>query len=121
MEIPPADTPVVCDLRGTTETPEERIAEYGRLFEHALAGRERTAQGIRFRLHAKAAVEAWVRDLAAREQACCPFFAFDITTTGDEVLWDAAVSDNEEARFALEEMYALPDRPPRIDRSKILQ
>jgi hypothetical protein len=35
-------------------------------------------------------VNSWVRDFAAREK---PYFALDITTEGDEVVWDAAVTD----------------------------
>ena len=64
----------------------ERLAEYRRLFAHAaFLGRERTAEGIRFRFRAEPGIEEWVRDLAAREKACCAFFAFDITAEGDEV------------------------------------
>jgi hypothetical protein len=45
--------------------------------------------------------------LAAREKACCAFFAFEITATGDEVVWDAEVIDNDAARAVLDEFYAL--------------
>jgi len=110
MDLPPADTPVACDMRTATDTPEERLAEYHRLFGQALIGRERLGDGaVRFRLRDGDGIEAWVRDLAARENACCPFFAFEITATADEVVWDAAVIDNESARAVLDEFYALVD------------
>lgn len=109
MQIPPASTPVVCDLTGAPDTEEERLAEYRRLFAEALAGRERTAEGIRFRFRAAAGVEEWVRDLAAREKACCAFHAYTVTVDGDHVVWDLAVSDDDLARAVLEEFYALPD------------
>jgi hypothetical protein len=96
-------------MSSAQDTPPERIAEYRRLFDEAMAGKERTATGIRFRFHARPGVEVRVRDLAAREKACCPFFGFDVTAEGDEVLWDAAVTDNDAARAVLEEFYALPD------------
>jgi hypothetical protein len=110
MDLPPADTPVACDMSTATDTPEERLAEYHRLFEQALISRERPGDGaVRFRLRADEGIEAWVRDLAARELACCPFFAFEITTTADEVVWEAAVIDNDAARVVLDEFYALVD------------
>src|SRR5215217_5034839 len=67
----PRTTPIACDMTDAPDTPEERIAEYDRLFSRTFVGRERTPAGIRFRLRADDGVEAWVRDLAAREQACC--------------------------------------------------
>jgi hypothetical protein len=109
MDVPAAATPVVCDMSAATDTPEERLAEYRRLFRHALAGKERTAEGIRFRFRAEPGVEPWVRDLAAREKACCSFFAFAVTAAGDEVPWDAAVIDDDVARAVLEEFYLLPE------------
>jgi hypothetical protein len=100
--------PIVCDMTGAPDTPAERVAEYGRLFAAALIGRERTAAGVGFRFRADPGVEGWVRDLAAREQACCAFFTFTISRDGHEVRWDASVPDDETARGVLEEMLALP-------------
>lgn len=105
----PDRVPIVCDLSTATGTPAEGIAEYRRLFESALIGRERTPEGIRFRFRAADGVEDRVRDLAAREKACCAFFTFAVTRTGDEVTWDATVVDDDTARAVLAEFYALPD------------
>ena len=80
MDQPTTTTPIVCDMTTATDNGPERLLEYERLFAQALVGRERTAEGIRFRLRADDGVEAWVRDLAAREKACCAFFDFRITT-----------------------------------------
>jgi len=108
MELPPADTPVACDLSSAPDTPEQRLDEYHRLFGQALVGRERVGNnGVRFRLRAEDGIEAWVRDLAAREEACCAFFAFEITNTGGEVVWDAEVIDGDTARAVLDEFYHL--------------
>lgn len=109
MDIPAASTPIVCDMTTAPDTAQQRLDEYQRLFGQALISREKTGQGIRFRLRAEPDVEAWVRDLAAREKACCAFFAFDVTVEGDQVVWDCAVSDNDSARAILEEYYLLPD------------
>jgi hypothetical protein len=106
---PTTTTPIACDMSAAPDTGPERMAEYQRLFTRALVGRERTAGGIRFRLRADDGVEAWVRDLAAREKACCPFFDFDITTGGGEVRWHATVVDDDVARAILDEFYRLPD------------
>jgi hypothetical protein len=102
-------TPIVCDMTGVPDTPPERLAEFHRLFAEALIDRERTTEGIRFRFHGRPGIEAWVRDLAAREKACCAFFDFTITTAGGQVHWDATVLDDDVARAVLDEFYALPD------------
>jgi hypothetical protein len=109
MESPTPATPIVCDMSTATDTGPERMAEYQRLFTQALIGREKTAEGIRFRFGADAGIEEWVRDLAVREQACCPFFTSTIARTGDQVLWDITTIDDEVARALLAEYYALPD------------
>jgi hypothetical protein len=101
--------PVVCDMSGAPDTAAERISEYGRLFETALVARERTATGIRFRFRADPGVEDWVRDLAARELACCAFFTFAISRVDDEVRWDASVPDDEVARRILDLFFLLPE------------
>jgi hypothetical protein len=100
---------VVCDMSSAPDTPAERLDEYRRLFTQSLLGRERTRAGIRFRFRADPGVEAWVRDLAAREKACCAFFDFAVTVKDDEVWWAAQVIDDELARQILEEFYRLPE------------
>jgi hypothetical protein len=109
VDSPAASTPIVCDMTDAPDTDAERLAEYQRLFAQALVGRERTPDGTRFRFRAEPGVEAWVRDLAAREKACCAFFTFSVTSLDGEVLWDASVVDDEVARAILDELYALPD------------
>jgi hypothetical protein len=109
METRAASVPIVCDMTTASDTEEQRLAEYRRLFAQALAGKERTAAGIRFRFHAAAGVEAWVRDLAAREKACCAFYEYTVTVAGQEVRWDCAVPDDDIARAILDEFHALPD------------
>lgn len=113
MDIPAASTPIVCDMTTAPDTAQQRLDEYQHLFGRHLINRERTGQGVRFRLRAEPGVAAWVRDLAAREKACCAFFAFDVTVEGEQVIWDCAVSDDDTARAILEEYYRLPDAAPR--------
>jgi hypothetical protein len=109
MTSPATTTPIVCDMTTAPDTGPERMMEYQRLFARALIGRERTAEGIRFRLRADDGVEAWVRDLAAREKACCPFFDYRIAIDGGEVLLEAGVIDDDIARAVLDEFYNLPE------------
>ena len=108
MQIPPADTPVVCDVSTADDSPVERLAEWQRLFGR-MTGRERTESGIRFRFRARDGLQAWIEDLAAREHACCAFMVFEVTPAGDEVHLDAAVSENDDARAVLEQFYELPE------------
>ena len=109
MDLPSPNPapPVACDLSGTPGAFAERMAEYRRLFGQHLAGRSRTAAGIRFRFRADPGVEDWVRDLARREKACCAFFEFTVTADDREVRWDASVADDEAARQALAGFYRL--------------
>jgi hypothetical protein len=113
----PPTTPIVCDMTDAPDTPAERIAEYERLFSGALIGRERTEDRIRFRFRFEEGLEEWVRDLAAREEACCAFFTFTVTRMGDELWWDASVLDDDIARQILDEFYRLPDRGEGSDRA----
>lgn len=109
MDIPAASAPIVCDMTAAPDTEEERLVEYRRLFAQALKGKERTADGIRFRFRAEPGVEMWVRDLAAREKACCAFYVYTVSVDGDEVIWDCAGPDDDTARAILDEFYVLPD------------
>jgi hypothetical protein len=101
--------PIVCDMTDAPDTTEERLAEYRRLFGTELRSRERTDTGIRFRFRARPGLAEEIRDLAAREKACCAFFDFDIREHGDEITWDASVVDDPIAHHILDEYYALPD------------
>ncbi len=101
--------PIVCDMTDAPDTTEERLAEYRRIFGSDLIGRERTEEGIRFQFRARPGLAEEIRDLAAREKACCAFFDFDIREHGEEITWDASVVDDPIARQILDEYYALPD------------
>jgi hypothetical protein len=114
-QVPVSKPMVVCDMSGAPDTLAERAAEYRRLFTHALTGRERSGAGIRFRFRADPGVADWVRDLAAREKACCAFFNFTVTADDDEVRWDASVIDDVTARQVLAEFYRLPEVLAGID------
>ncbi len=105
----PTDIPIVCDMTEAPDTLQGRLAEYHHLFANCLISRDRTAEGIRFRFPSDDDVEHQVRDLAAREQACCAFFTFTITRTDTEVLWEATVVDDPVAQQILDEFYRLPD------------
>ena len=86
------------------------MSEYGRLFDHALIGRQRTSAGLAFRFEARPEVDDWVRDLCEREAACCPFFDYTISTTDDgEITWLIATDGDPVAESILDEMYRLPD------------
>jgi hypothetical protein len=107
--ITTAPPPIVCDMTDAPDSAVERLAEYERLFTQSLTGREHTHDGVRFRFRNTTGVEAWVRDLAAREKACCAFFSYAISVHDDEVWWDMTVVDDDLARQVLEEFYRLPD------------
>lgn len=103
-------SPLICNMTDAPDTAQERMDEYGRLFAHALAGRERTDAGLTFRFEARPGVEEWVGDLSRREAACCPFFNYTIDIgDGSEVAWLIATDGDRFAEAILDEMYRLPD------------
>jgi hypothetical protein len=79
--------PIACDMSTAEDTPGERLAEYGRLFERALLRRERRPGALVFAFRADAGMREAVDDLARREAACCPFLDYRVETAGDEVIW----------------------------------
>jgi hypothetical protein len=84
--------PDACTLP-TAERP-VRVAEFATLFGRAPS--ERLAPGL-LRLTFERADEAAVRDLTAREAACCTFFTFTISREGDDkVVLDIAVPTGHE-------------------------
>jgi hypothetical protein len=109
-QAPATTTPIVCDMTDARDTAASRIAEYERLFGELLVGRDRTEGGIQFRFRADPGVEDWVRDLAAREKACCAWADSDITVQDGEVWWDWSAPDDEVAQQILRDFYDLPDR-----------
>jgi hypothetical protein len=87
---PQPDAPVACDMRSASDTLAERFAEYRRLFDHALVGRESTPTATVFRFADRPGVAEWVCDLAKREAACCPFLSYEIDQDGEEIVWTTA-------------------------------
>ena len=106
-----ADQPqpgLTCDMTGAADTPAGRLAEYRELFARSLLGRGETESGVRLRFWAGPGVAEQVRDLAARECACCGFLRSAVTVHGPEVWWDLAAAD-EAAVPVLAEFSRLPD------------
>jgi hypothetical protein len=85
--VPRPDAPIACDMTSATDSLAERLAEYRRLFEHALTRRESTATATTFRFAARPGVREWVCDLAKREAACCSFLTYEIDEQDDEIVW----------------------------------
>ena len=79
--------PVACDMTGAEDTLAERLAEYRRLFDHALLGRDSTDTATTFRLAAGPGVRDWVLDLVRREAACCPFLSYEVDAEGEQIVW----------------------------------
>jgi hypothetical protein len=80
--------PDACTLP-TVERP-LRLAEFDDLFATALLSQQRPAP-TRLQWHLDPAAQQRARDLTARESACCSFFSFAFTVTGDELQLDIAV------------------------------
>jgi hypothetical protein len=106
-------TNIVCDMTTAEDTAEERLAEYGRLFEWALVRRERNAEGVQFSFRADQGVREHVEDLARRERLCCPFLEYRVETAGGEVTYTITNPLSGEQRAtvdaALDVVYELPE------------
>jgi hypothetical protein len=106
-------TPVACDMSTARDTPDERLAAYEGLFEHALLRRARDADSVVFRFRADSGTRDAVEDLARREAACCPFLDYRVETAEDEVIWTITnpVTGDERASvdLVLDALHALPD------------
>jgi hypothetical protein len=108
------DAPIACDMSTASDTPEERIVEYVRLFDGALLRRKRHPDSVVFHLSARNGTRAAVDSLARREAACCPFADYRVETAGDEVVYTITnpITDERKADVdaMLDEFHALPER-----------
>lgn len=68
-----------------------RLAEFDELFATAVRQAEFTGDTVRLRLTGDAGLEDRVRDLAARETACCSYFSFAIDGTDKALTVDISV------------------------------
>jgi hypothetical protein len=97
------------------DTLADRIAEYRRLFEHALLGRESTDTATTFRFRDQPGVREWVLDLVRREAACCPFLSYEVDLEGfadrQEIIWTTSGGVGASEMAALDEFLAGPAQP----------
>lgn len=107
------DVPIVCDMSAVSDTPDERLAEWARLFERSLLLRERRAGALMFAFSAQPGTRETVEELARREAACCPFLDYRVETIGDEVIWTVTnpIAGDQRASVdtMLDAIHDLPD------------
>ena len=105
------EAPIACDMSTAQDTPDERLAEYRRLFERALTSRERSEDAVVLTFHGD--VRDAVEDLAHREAACCPFLDYRVEVIGDRVVWTTtnlrSGDDRRDVDVILAALYELPD------------
>lgn len=101
---------IACDMTEARDTADERIAEYARLFAHALIARDRSADAVEFAFATKPGVAEWVTELARKESACCPFFSYRVSVHDDRVVWRISSQAGPAAQATLDEFYAGPER-----------
>ncbi len=101
--------PIACDMTDASDTPDERIAEYGRLFGRAFAERQRDGLSVTLNFHNKPGVAEWAQDLAHREAACCPFVDYRIERYGDRISWTITGADDPTVQAILNGFYDLPE------------
>jgi hypothetical protein len=110
-----AGAPIACDMRTAVDTPEERLASYGRLCDDALVRRRRDELAVVLAFRRTVETLDAVEELARREAACCPFLDHRIETAGDEVIWTITSPVTGPERTAvdavLDAFHALPSTP----------
>jgi hypothetical protein len=103
-----AGAPIVCtaNLRndGAVQT---QVDDYRAAFAH-LVGSERFPGGFRWRFGVVPGLEARLRQLADREHGCCGFMSFAVTSSRDQIVWEATA--DERATAVIEEFFRLPER-----------
>ncbi len=111
------EAPVACDMTDAEDTLVDRIAEYRRLFEHALLGRESTDTATTFRVADRPGVREWLLDLVRREAACCPFLSYEVDLEGSadrqEIVWTTSGGVGASEMAVLDEFLAGPAQPER--------
>jgi hypothetical protein len=102
--------PDACTLPTAQQPP--RLAEFDTLFITAVVAVETvSATHTRLRLAGPAGLAATVRDLAARETACCSFFTFTVTpATGNDTDGEALDLDVEVPAAHVDVLTALAGR-----------
>jgi hypothetical protein len=103
------DTPIACDMTDAPDTLPQRLAEYRRLFDHALIRRESTATSTSFWFVARPGVRDWVLDLARREAVCCPFLSYAVDQDGEEIVWTISGGLGASDMASLDEILADPE------------
>lgn len=112
--------PIACDMTDASDTPEERLAEYRKLFEQALVTRERLegdpgpdgqtgSRGLRFTFADKPGVQEWLADLVRREAACCAFLSYrvEVDAGANQIVWTITnEADDAVARAILDDFFA---------------
>lgn len=115
IDIPArSGAPIVCDLTDATDTAEERLAAYGRLFATALVDRRRELHAAVWVFDARHEVVDQLGELMRREAACCPFADYRLVRRGDLVEFTMASADPAVTDI-LDLAYDLPthhDAPP---------
>jgi hypothetical protein len=96
MDIDLDLAPDTCTLP-TADRP-LRLAEFDRLFAHAVATVERRGpQTARITLPPRPQIAAQAADLVVRETGCCSFFTFSLTATGGALHLDVTVPESQVA------------------------
>ena len=103
-------TPVACNLTAADLAAQAR--RWVGLAARAMTGRTRTARGIRISFRPGPGAENELRSLAAVERECCPWAAWTVEASADQLVLD--VRSAGEGIAALHGMFAgLPAAPAR--------
>lgn len=105
------DAAVACDMTSVEDTLAARVAEYRRLFEHALLGRESTDTSTTFQFAARPGVREWLLDLVRREAACCPFLSYEVELDGEQIVWTTSGGVGASEMAVLDEFLSGPVTP----------
>ncbi len=103
------EAPIACDMTAAEDTLAERLAEYRRLFDHALEQRESTQCSTTFRFADRPGVRDWVLDLVRREAACCPFLSYEVALDDDHIVWTISGGLGASDMAVMDELFASAD------------
>lgn len=110
-----SDIPIACSLDAADLA--DRTGEVRRLAARALVGRERMPEGQVLRFRDSGGIEAELRDVIAREKACCPFFEFALERRDGELRLE--VRAPEAARPLIDSLFTASASRP-LDGKRVL-
>lgn len=106
-QVPPA---IACNLKAISSAKRPHYHELAKRLRSAVLDRNELPDGYAFTLNGEAISLLQVAEWISMERLCCPFLAFQLSTSGHEAGWRLGISGPPGVRDLL--LFEFPE-PPR--------